>query len=226
MRTTRPRRRSRLRLRSRHTAPWTGEHVARYSNERGLRSHHQRLRDRGLLSLDEIARQFPAHTQSIKRWHQLGLITGEQADDRGVFLYHPGQTRPNLTQVRQAGQQTGDSRRSGRRNPLRVSGRPRTPKNVTTACQDHISQPAQQVTPAEYCATPPRGSAGGVSVTARNHPGNHAHPPRQHHARRWNATHHYPPQHRAQGPECLRCGHPIRPGAFPVPELGPSQSWD
>ncbi len=69
-----------------HTTPWTGEHVARYSQERGLRSHHQRLRDRGLLTLDEIARQLTAHTQSIKRWHQLSLLTGEQADDRGIFL--------------------------------------------------------------------------------------------------------------------------------------------
>ncbi len=181
MRTTRPRRRSRLRLRSRHTAPWTGEHVARYSNERGLRSHHQRLRDRGLLSLDEIARQFPAHTQSIKRWHQLGLITGEQADDRGVFLYHPGQTRPNLTQVRQAGQQTGDSRRSGRRNPLRVSGRPRTPKNVTTACQDHISQPAQpsrspQPNTAQHPHADPRAAYRSqpaiIPETTRTHHGN------------------------------------------------------
>ena len=106
-----------------HTAPWTGEHVARYSQERGLRSHHQRLRDRGLLTLHEMARQLPAHTQSIKRWHQLGLITGEQADDRGIFLYHPGQTRPTSTQVRQAGQHLGDPRRSGRRNPHRLSGR-------------------------------------------------------------------------------------------------------
>ena len=138
-----------------HTAPWTGEHVARYSHERGLRGHHQRLRDRGLLTLDEIARQLRAHTQSIKRWHQLGLITGEQADDRGVFLYHPGQTRPTRTQVEQAGQQLGDPHRSGRRNPHRVSGRPRTPKNVTTPYEDHISQPA---TPARYCATPPGGA--------------------------------------------------------------------
>ena len=139
-----------------HTAPWTGEHVARYSYERGLRSHHQRLRDRGLLTLDEIARQFPAHTQSIKRWHQLGLITGEQADDRGVFLYHPGQARPTRTQVRQAGQRLGDPRRSGRRNPHRVSGRPRTRKNVTTPCQDHISQPAQPANPRRILRNAPR----------------------------------------------------------------------
>jgi hypothetical protein len=141
-----------------HTAPRTGEHVARYSQDRGLRSHHQRLRDRGLLTLDEIARRPPAHTQSIKRWHQLGLVTGEQADDRGVFLCHPGQTRPTPAQVRQAGQQLGDTHRSGRRNPHRVSGRPRTPKNVTTPRQDHISQPAPPATPARYCATPPGGA--------------------------------------------------------------------
>src|SRR6266516_2298716 len=56
------------------------------------------------------------------------------------------------------------------------------------------------------------GSPRGASVTARNHPGNHAHPPRQHHARRWNVTHDYPPQHRAQGPECL----PRRPASSVV----------
>ena len=47
-----------------------------------------------------------------------------------------------------------------------------------------------------------RGS-GGTSVTARNHPRNHAQPPRQHHARRWNVTRDHSPQHQAQGPECL-----------------------
>ncbi len=107
------------------TSPWTGDHVARYCHERGLRSHHQRLRDTGLLTLDEIAQQLTAHTQSIKRWHKLGLITGQQADDRGIFLYHPGQARPTSGQVKETGQRLGDHHRSGRRNPHRTSGRPR-----------------------------------------------------------------------------------------------------
>ena len=106
-------------------SPWTGDHVARYCHERGLRSHHQRLRDTGLLTLDEIAQQLTAHTQSIKRWHKLGLITGHQADDRGIFLYHPGQARPTPGQVKETGQRLGDHHRSGRRNPHRTSGRPR-----------------------------------------------------------------------------------------------------
>ena len=106
-------------------SPWTGDHVARYCHERGLRSHYQRLRDTGLLTLDEIAQQLTAHTQSIKRWHKLGLITGQQADDRGIFLYHRGQARPTRGQVKETGQRLGDHHRSGRRNPHRTSGRPR-----------------------------------------------------------------------------------------------------
>jgi DNA invertase Pin-like site-specific DNA recombinase len=104
---------------------WTGDRVARHCHAYGLRSHRERLRGTGMLTLDEIARHFGAHTQSIKRWHRLGLVTGEQADDRGVFLYHPGQTRPAYDQVEQAGQQFGDTYRLGRRNPHRRSGHPR-----------------------------------------------------------------------------------------------------
>jgi len=106
-------------------SPWTGGHIASYCHERHLRSRHQRLRDHGLLTLTEAAARLAAHPQSIKRWHKLGLITGEQADDRGIFLYHPDQTRPTWAQVEDAGHQLGDPHRSGRRNPHRVTGRPR-----------------------------------------------------------------------------------------------------
>jgi DNA invertase Pin-like site-specific DNA recombinase len=79
-----------------------------------LRSHYQRLRDAGLLTLDEIALELGAHPQSIKRWYRLGLITGRLADDRGTCLYHPGQTRPTTAQVEDTGKATGDTHRSGR----------------------------------------------------------------------------------------------------------------
>jgi len=48
------------------------------------------------------------------------------------------------------------------------------------------------------------GSSGGASVTARNHPGNHAKPPRQHRTRSQSATNGHSPQRPTQGPECLR----------------------
>ena len=51
-----------------------------------------------------------------------------------------------------------------------------------------------------------RRSAGGPQAAHRSQqaiiPETTLAPPRQHHVRRWNATHDYSPQHQAQGPEC------------------------
>ena len=111
--------------------PWDGDRVAKLANYHQMPSHDQRLQDRGLLTLGQIAADLDAHPCSIKRWHRLGLITGEQADDRGIFRYHPGQARPASADAETAGKRLGDDHRSGRRNPHRKSGRPRTPrKNV------------------------------------------------------------------------------------------------
>jgi DNA invertase Pin-like site-specific DNA recombinase len=79
-----------------------------------LHSHYQRLRDAGLLTLNEIAGQLDAHPQSIKRWYRLGLITGHLADDRGTCLYHPGQARPTPAQAEDTGKTLGNTHRSGR----------------------------------------------------------------------------------------------------------------
>ena len=108
--------------------PWDGNRVAKLATYHHMPSHDLRLRDRGLLSLDQIAADLSAHPSSIKRWHRLGLITGEQADDRGIFRYHPGQARPATADTENARKRLGDDHRSGRRNPHRTSGRPRTPR--------------------------------------------------------------------------------------------------
>jgi DNA invertase Pin-like site-specific DNA recombinase len=104
-----------------------------------LRSHYQRLRDTGLLTLDEIASELGAHPSSIKRWYQLGLITGRLADDRGTCLYHPGQTRPAPAQVEDTGKALGNTHRSGRSHhpslggPLPGTvGAPRHPVHATS----------------------------------------------------------------------------------------------
>ena len=108
--------------------PWDGDRVAKLANHHQMPSHDKRLQDRGLLTLGQIAADLDAHPCSIKRWHRLGLITGEQADDRGIFRYHPGQARPASADAENAGKRLGDDHRSGRRNPHRTSGRPRTPR--------------------------------------------------------------------------------------------------
>ncbi len=94
-----------------------------------LRSHYQRLRETGLLTLDEIARELGAHPSSIKRWYRLGLITGRLADDRGTCLYHPGQARPTPARAEDAGKALGNTHRSGRSHHPSLGGP--LPRNVS-----------------------------------------------------------------------------------------------
>lgn len=119
--------------------PFTANRLHALCFTRNIPSRRQRLRDAGMLTLDEIAGQLHAHPSSIKRWYRLGLITGALADDRGTCLYQPGQTRPSPTHVEATGKAIGDDQRSGRsyhpslRGPL-TTGRARrnTPTKKTT----------------------------------------------------------------------------------------------
>ncbi len=52
-----------------------------------LASREQRLRDRGLVALTEIAEHLGVHTQTIKRWHHDGRLTGQPFNDKGECLY-------------------------------------------------------------------------------------------------------------------------------------------
>lgn len=53
-----------------------------------LRSHPQRLAERGLLSLAEMARRLNICTKTVKAWRDAGLLTGEAANDKGEYYYH------------------------------------------------------------------------------------------------------------------------------------------
>jgi DNA invertase Pin-like site-specific DNA recombinase len=141
--------------------PWDGDRVAKLANYHHMPSHDQRLQDRGLLTLGQIAAGLHAHPSSIKRWHRLGLITGEQADDRGIFRYHPGQARPAGSDTETARKRLGDDHRSGRRNPHRTSGRPRTPRqNVRPLSDTETSSTTATTTPSQppYSPATPRGA--------------------------------------------------------------------
>lgn len=62
-----------------------------------LRSHTQRLRDQGLLTLNEIARHLGVSTSTVKTWRNNGLLTGKRANDKGEYLYQlpaPDLARP------------------------------------------------------------------------------------------------------------------------------------
>ena len=74
--------------------PFTVPSLTQLCRNRGIRSHHQRLRAAGMLTLEEIAAQFAVTTQTIKVWQRRGHITSRRIDGRRAHLYHPGQSRP------------------------------------------------------------------------------------------------------------------------------------
>jgi len=74
--------------------PFTVTSLTQLCRIRGIRSHHDRLRAQGMLTLDEIAQQLGVSAQTVKIWQRRGQITGRRIDGRRAHLYHPGQTRP------------------------------------------------------------------------------------------------------------------------------------
>ncbi len=119
--------------------PWDADRVRAHCHTRHIPSLWQRLRNAGMLTLDETAQQLGAHPQSIKRWYRLSLITGHLADDRGTCLYHPGQARPGPALVEAAGKALGDTHRSGRSHHPGLGGPLQPPRNVSTPRDNHIS---------------------------------------------------------------------------------------
>ena len=74
--------------------PFTVPSLTQLCRARNIPSLRERLRDAGMLTLDEIATELRVTTATIKRWQHRGAITGRRVDGRRAYLYHPGQTRP------------------------------------------------------------------------------------------------------------------------------------
>jgi DNA invertase Pin-like site-specific DNA recombinase len=53
-----------------------------------LRSHPQRLAERGMVTLREMARRLNVCTSTVKHWRDNGLLTGQIANDKGEYYYH------------------------------------------------------------------------------------------------------------------------------------------
>ena len=61
----------------------------------GLRSRFDRLRERGLLSIREVAQACGVSTKTISEWRQKGLLRGQGINDRNQFLFEdPGPNPP------------------------------------------------------------------------------------------------------------------------------------
>lgn len=69
--------------------------VSRIRIAHGLRDRYQRLRDRGLLTLSEIAEKLKVSVGTIRRWQHLGLLRAHAYDAQNGCLYEdPGPSGP------------------------------------------------------------------------------------------------------------------------------------
>ena len=69
--------------------PFTGRIVLDLRRAHGMPSHLQRLRGRGLLTIDELAERLHVHRSTIKAWHRAGLLAAHKANDKNIRLFEP-----------------------------------------------------------------------------------------------------------------------------------------
>ncbi|MFI7644391.1 recombinase family protein [Nonomuraea sp. NPDC049400] len=68
--------------------------VMRIRDNYGLRSREQRLRDAGLLTLNQMANRLGVSTSTVKHWFHAGIVSGQCYNDKGQILYHPPGPNP------------------------------------------------------------------------------------------------------------------------------------
>jgi hypothetical protein len=75
--------------------PFHGRMIARLTNEYGLKSRFERLREKGMLTLDEMAERLGISTKHVKIWRAAGLLRAHLCNDKNEYLYEdPGPHPP------------------------------------------------------------------------------------------------------------------------------------
>jgi len=74
--------------------PFQAMHVSQLRRNHGLKDRYTRLREAGMLSAEELARQLGVRVQTVWRWYHEGQIEGARYNDRGSCLFLPPQVRP------------------------------------------------------------------------------------------------------------------------------------
>jgi hypothetical protein len=69
--------------------PFTAATVNDLRRSYHLTSHAARLRDRGLLTIGQIAQQLDVHPSTIRHWHAASLLTSHKANDKNERLFDP-----------------------------------------------------------------------------------------------------------------------------------------
>jgi DNA invertase Pin-like site-specific DNA recombinase len=75
--------------------PFTGRMIGRMRIKYGLNSRFERLRTKGLLTLDEMAQRLGIGTEQLKTWRVVGLVRAHLCNDKNEYLYeNPGANPP------------------------------------------------------------------------------------------------------------------------------------
>lgn len=75
--------------------------IARLRRDFGLKSHYDRLREAGMLTVGEMAERLAVSEATIKKWRREGLLQGFPGNEKGVYLFEPpGTNAPTKSQGR------------------------------------------------------------------------------------------------------------------------------
>ncbi|MGH9201955.1 MAG: hypothetical protein ACRD2A_12060 [Vicinamibacterales bacterium] len=75
--------------------PFRGRMIARLTMNYGLKSRFTRLREQGMLTLDEMAQRLDICTTQVKIWRAAGLLRARLCNDKKEYLYEdPGPDPP------------------------------------------------------------------------------------------------------------------------------------
>lgn len=75
---------------------FTGEIIAALRKGNNLRSRYERLRDRGMLDVNEMAALLGTCMRTIYVWHRQGRLRPHKYNDSGAYLYEPPETESPL----------------------------------------------------------------------------------------------------------------------------------
>jgi DNA invertase Pin-like site-specific DNA recombinase len=77
--------------------PFHGPMVARIAKDHGLKTRWERLRQRGMLTLEEMGKRLGICTDQVKAWRSAGLLHAYLCNDKNEYLYEdPGPTPPRV----------------------------------------------------------------------------------------------------------------------------------
>ena len=63
--------------------------ITRIRKNYGLKSRYDRLRDAGMLTVDEMGVRLGVSAQTVKTWRCAGLLRAHRYSDKNEFLFEP-----------------------------------------------------------------------------------------------------------------------------------------